>query len=95
MELFHNYFHDPVLDGAFIYEGNIPFQYNVQEGMYKEFSGNPTGNIFLATSRDHEYLLHHKGNTSHISNHSLKSTKSEAWITSVENTAQISGKDIL
>ena len=36
----------PVLDSAVIYAGDIPFQYNKQEGMYTEFLHNPTGYIF-------------------------------------------------
>ena len=41
--------------------------------MYTEFLGNPTGNIFLATSRDHEFSLCHKGNVSSVSNNSNES----------------------
>ena len=41
-----------------------------------EFSGNPTGNIFLASSMDLEYLISYKGNKSHLSNNSIESTKS-------------------
>ena len=63
---FIDYFDNPVLDGAVIYTGIVPFQYNDQVGMYIEFSGNPAGNIFLASSRDHEFLLSRKGNMSHI-----------------------------
>ena len=43
---FIDYFDDPVPDGAVIYAGDVPFQYNEQEGMCTEFLGNPTGNIF-------------------------------------------------
>ena len=50
---FIDYVDDPVLDGAVIYAGDVPFQYNEQEGMYTKFLGNPTSNIFLATSREH------------------------------------------
>ena len=31
---FIDYFSDRVLDSAFIYTGDVPFQYNEQEGMY-------------------------------------------------------------
>ena len=47
-----------------------------QEGMYTEFLGNPTGSIFLAISRDYEFLLNHRGNMSDISNNLVESTKS-------------------
>ena len=52
---FIDYFTDPVLDGAVIYAGDIPYQYNEQEGTYTEFLGNATGNIFQAASRDQEF----------------------------------------
>ena len=32
-------FSDPVLNGAFIYAGDVPFKYNEQEGMYTEIIG--------------------------------------------------------
>ena len=44
---FIDYFNYPVADGADIYAGDVPFQYNEQEGMYIEFSGNQTRNVFL------------------------------------------------
>ena len=72
---FIDYFNDPVWDGAFIYTGNVPFQYSEQEGTYTDFSGNTTGNVLLATSRDHDFLLSHKGKMSNISNNSIKLTK--------------------
>ena len=50
----------PVPDGGVIYASDVSFQYNEQEGMYTELLGNPTGNVFLAPSRDHEFLLSHK-----------------------------------
>ena len=43
--------------------------------MHTEFLHKPTGNIFLATSRDHEVLLSHKGNVSNILNNSIEPTK--------------------
>ena len=74
-DCFLNIFDDPVPDGTVIYTDNVLFQYNDQEGTYTEFLGNPTGNIFLATSRDHEFLLNHKGNMPNILNHSIEPTK--------------------
>ena len=38
---FIDYFDDPVPDGAVIYNGDVPCQYNKKEGMYTEFLGNP------------------------------------------------------
>ena len=35
-----DYVSNPVQDGVVIYTGNVPFQYNEQEGIYTEFSGN-------------------------------------------------------
>ena len=61
------------LDGAVIYTGNVPFHYNEQEGMYTEFLGNPTGNVFLVNGRDHEFLPNHKDNVSNVSYNSNKS----------------------
>ena len=63
---FIDYLDNPVLDVAVIYEGNSPFQHTKQEGMYKEFLGNPMGNVFLATKKDHEFLLSHKADMSNI-----------------------------
>ena len=60
---------------AVIYAGDVPFQCNEKEGMNMKFSGNPTGNVFLAANRDHDFLLSHKGNMSNISNNSLQPTK--------------------
>ena len=51
---FIDYFDDPIPDLAVIYTGDIPFQDNEKEGMHTTFLGNPTGNIFLSASRDHE-----------------------------------------
>ena len=47
-------------------QGNVQFQYNMKAGTYTEYLGNPTGNIFLAASRDHDFLLCHKSNTSNV-----------------------------
>ena len=42
---FLDYFNDQVPDDAVIYTGDVPFQYNKQEGMCSEFLGGPKGNI--------------------------------------------------
>ena len=73
---FIHFFNDPVPDGAVNYAGNIPFQYNEQDGTFMKFSDNPTGNVFLAASRDHKFLSSHKGTTSHISHTPMESRKS-------------------
>ena len=52
---FFDYFDDPVQDVVVNYACDIPFQYNKREGRYTEFIGNPTGIIFVATKRDHEF----------------------------------------
>ena len=39
-------------------------------GKCTEFIGNPTGIIFVAANRDHEFLLSHRGNASNIPNSS-------------------------
>ena len=72
---FIDYFDNPVPDGVVMYADNVPFQYNEQEDTYIEFLGTLTGNIFLATSRDHEFLLNQKGSTSNVSNNSDKYAK--------------------
>ena len=41
-----------------------------------ELLGNPTGNICLATRRDHEFLLCQKGNVSNVSNNPNKYKRS-------------------
>ena len=66
-----DYFNDLVPDGAVIYAGDISFWHNEQEGMYTEFLGNPTGNIFLAVSRDHEFLPSHRGTALYVSRTSI------------------------
>ena len=48
---FFDYFHDPVLDGAVIYAGDIQFWYSEQEGMYRGVLDNYIWNVFLAVSR--------------------------------------------
>ena len=53
---FLDYIKDPVLDCAVIFIGDVPFQYN-ERGASIQFVGNPTGIIFVATNRNHEYLL--------------------------------------
>ena len=67
---FLDHFEDPVPDGAVICGDGVPFQYNEWEGKYMVFVGNPTGIIFVATNRDHEFWLNQKGNESNISNSS-------------------------
>ena len=67
---FLDYFEDPVPDGTVIYVGNVQFQYNECEDKHTEFIGNQTGIISVATNRDHEFLLSHKGNASNIPNSS-------------------------
>ena len=54
---FLGYIEDPIMDDAVIYMSDIPFHYNRREGRYIEFIGNPTGTIFIATKRDHDFLL--------------------------------------
>ena len=56
--------------------------------MYTEFIGNPTGKVFLATSRDSKFLLSHKGNASNVSNNSNESKISNVVINSI-NLMQI------
>ena len=85
MEVFHGFFYDPVLDGAVIYTRDVPFQYDEQQGMYTEFSGNPAGNIFLAASRGHELYISHKSNMLHISNNLIEPTN----LNFVENSINI------
>ena len=53
---FLDYFKDPVLYGAVIHMDDILFQYNKREGRYREFIGNPTGIISVASQRDHGLL---------------------------------------
>ena len=54
----------------------VMFCSNMIKSTYTEFVGNVTGNIFLVTSRDHEFLLSHKGNVSNVSSNSDVSAKS-------------------
>ena len=67
---FLDYSDDSTLDHAVIYTSDISFQYNEKEGRYIEFIGNPTGTIFVATKRDHEFVLNQRRNTHNISNNS-------------------------
>ena len=60
---FIDFFDDHVPDNTVLFAGYIPFQYNEQESIYTEFLGNPTGNIFLAASIDHGFLLSHNLNS--------------------------------
>ena len=59
-----------------IYAGDIPSWCNEQEGTYTEFFVNPTGYVFLAPRRDHEFQLSHRGTISHVSKTSIESIKS-------------------
>ena len=45
---------------------DIYFQYSEKEGRYTEFIGNATSTIFVATKRDHEFLLGQRSNTPNI-----------------------------
>ena len=67
---FLDYFKDAVLDGAVIYVGDVLLQFKLGDSRYTEFVGNPTGNVFVATNRDHKFLLSHKDNASNIPNSS-------------------------
>ena len=69
---FLDYFNDPVLDGAVIHVGDIPFWYGEKEGMETEVLDIPTGSIFLATSRDHDFLLSHRNTSLHTPTESRK-----------------------
>ena len=64
---FLDYFNESLPDGAVIYVGDIPFWYSEKEGMFAEVLDNMTGNIFLATSRNHKFLLSYKNTTLHTS----------------------------
>ena len=73
---FIDYFDDPVPDCAVKYTRDIPFWYDKQEGAYTELFGTPTGHIFLSVSRNHEFLLCHRGNASDVSCTPIASRKS-------------------
>ena len=62
---FLNYFHNPALDGAVIYVGDIPLWYSGKVGTYTEVLDNPTGNVFLAAGRDHKFLLSYRNTVLH------------------------------
>ena len=81
---FLDYFVDPVPDGAVVYVGDVLFQYNKREGSIA-LVGNPTGIIFEAAKRDHEFLLNQKGNTSNMSNNSNNCRKLNA----IENSRNL------
>ena len=72
---YSDYFKDPVLDGAVICAGDVPFQYNEWEGTYTEFVGNLISDVFVAANKNHEFLLSHKGKASNIPNGSNKFRK--------------------
>ena len=72
---FLDYFNDSVLDGAVIY-ADVLLWYDEQESTYTEFFGNPTGYMFLASSRDHKFLPSHCSTTLHVSCTPLESRKS-------------------
>ena len=61
------------MDGAVISMGDTPFQYSEKEGMYTEVLDNLTGNVFLATGRDHEFLLSYRNTTLCTSTESRRS----------------------
>ena len=50
-----------------IYVSNIPFQYNERDGRYSEFIGDPTGTIFVAAKRDHQFSLSQRSNKPNMS----------------------------
>ena len=56
--------------------------------MCTECLGNPTSHIFLSTSRDHEFLLSHKGNVSNVSKNSNE-CKNSNWVKNSINLIQI------
>ena len=56
---FIDYFDDLVPDEAVIYASDVPFKYNEQESTYTEY-------VFLATSRDHKFMLSHEGKASNV-----------------------------
>ena len=68
---FLDYFTDPILDDAVIYASDKPFQYNEREGRYTECIGNPTGTVFVAAKRDHNFLLSQRSNTPNMSSNSV------------------------
>ena len=72
---FIDYFDNSVLDVVVINAEGIPFWYYEQEGMYTDMLGSPTGNIFLAASRDHEFLQSHRGTVLHVPHTCIESSK--------------------
>ena len=69
---FLDYFNYPVLDGAVTYVGDIPFQYSEKQGTCAKVLNSPSGNIFLATSRDHEFLQSYRNSVLHTSDKSRR-----------------------
>ena len=72
---FLGYFGDPAPYGAVIYVVDIPFWYSEKGDMYIEVLDNPSGNIFLATSRDNEFLLSYRNTVLHTSTESRSSSQ--------------------
>ena len=72
---FIDYLNDPVLDGAVIYAGDVPFWNDEQEGTYTEIFGNSTNYMFVAASRDHKFLLNHRSIILHFSPTPIESRK--------------------
>ena len=68
---FLDYFNDPILDDAVFYTSDIPFQYNKIEGGYTEFIGNLIGTVFIATKKDHEFLLSQRSKKPTLSSNSI------------------------
>ena len=69
-----DYFDDLVADGAVIYVGNILFWYSEKEGTCTEVVENQTGNVFLAESRDHKFLLKYRNTLLHTFAESRRSS---------------------
>ena len=69
-KFFLDYFDNPIPDDAVIYVNDITFQCNEKEGRCAEFIGNLTGTIFVATERDHGFLLSQKSNAPYITSNS-------------------------
>ena len=62
---FLNYLDDVVPDDSVIYMADTQFWYSEKEGMFTEVLENLTGNVFLATSRDHKLLLSYRSTVLH------------------------------
>ena len=72
---FLDYFSDSIPDGAVIYASDILLQYSEKGGTYTEVPDNLTGNIFLAASKDHKFLLHYKNTALHTFADSRRSSQ--------------------